>query len=60
MRVRPFWLRGLKVGLVGDRLKNVWLVSSDRPSVEMEKIRFFGRASKTLYREFKQGFSVFA
>ena len=59
MRVRPFWLRGPQVGL-GDRLKNVWLVSSDRPSVEMEKIRFFGRASKTLYREFKQGFSVFA
>ena len=26
--------------MLGDRLKNVWLVSSDRPSVEMKKIRF--------------------
>ena len=36
----------------GDHLKNVWLVLSDRPSVEMKKIRCL-RASKTLYWKFK-------
>ena len=41
----------LKYLSLGDRLKNVWLVSSDRPSVEMTKVGFLGRASKTLYRK---------
>ena len=34
---------------LGDHLKNVWLVSSDRPSVEMKKIRFLvGRPMRSV------------
>ena len=43
---------------LGDSLKNVWLVSSDRPSSKVKKFRYLGRASKLHIGKLQQRFLV--